>query len=154
SRKDREKSDALVAKDEALVEKSEALIAKGAALEAANTSRQQAEANLTLILAALDEVYITEAEKRLAAYRNEPNTQEPNKAAVIQDPRPVQVDRDFLQKGMSFYEKLIQPGRAEPAARFQTGKAYRRVGVLQSELKQYEKAADSLAKAISLLDKL
>src|SRR5947209_7781058 len=55
---------------------------------------------------------------------------------------------------MSFYEKLIQPGRAEPAARFQTGKAYRRVGILQSELKQYDKAAEALEKAGSLLDKL
>jgi serine/threonine protein kinase len=123
-------------------EKSEALVAKGAAL-------QQAEANLTLILAALDEVYITEAEKRLAAYRNEPN-----KPEETQDPRPAQVDRDFLQKGLGFYEKLIQPGRAEPAARFQTGKAYRRVGVLQNELKEYDKAADALEKAGALLDGL
>src|SRR5262249_25044429 len=116
SREEKEKSEALVAKDEALKQESEALIAKDAALKDANASRQQAEANLTLILAALDEVYITEAEKRLAAYRSEPN-----KPAETQNPRQAQVERDFLQKGMSFYEKLIQPGRVEPAARFQTG---------------------------------
>ncbi len=144
-----EKSGALVAKDEALKEKSEALAAKEAALKAANASRQEAEANLTLILAALDEVYVTEAENRLAAYRNEPI-----KPELTPDPRPAQVDRDFLQKGMGFYERLIQPGRAEPAARFQTGKAYRRVGVLQSELKQYDKAAEALEKAGSLLEGL
>jgi serine/threonine protein kinase/Flp pilus assembly protein TadD len=130
-------------------EKSEALIAKDAAVKEANASRQQAEANLTLILAALDEVYITEAEKRLAAYRSEPG-----KPAETQYPRQEQVERDFLQKGMTFYEKLIQPGRAEPAARFQTGKAYRRVGILQSELKQYDKAAEALEKAGFLLDEL
>jgi tetratricopeptide (TPR) repeat protein/serine/threonine protein kinase len=135
-------------------EKSQALLDKDAALTDATASRQQAEANLTLILAALDEVYITEAEKRLAAYRAEPKTQESNQLAVIEDPRPAQVDRDFLQKGMGFYEKLIQPGRAEPAARFQTGKAYRRVGVLQSELKQYDEAAEALEKAAALLDGL
>jgi tetratricopeptide (TPR) repeat protein len=130
-------------------EKSEALDAKDAALGEANASRQQAEENLSLVLAALDEVYITEAEKRLAAYRSEPNNPE-----LTQDPRQTQVDRNFLQKGMGFYEKLIQPGNAEPAARFQTGKAYRRVGILQRELKQHDKAADALAKAVSLLDKL
>jgi tetratricopeptide (TPR) repeat protein len=135
-------------------EKSQALVAKDAALTDATASRQQAEANLSLILAALDEVYISEAEKRLAVYRNEPHTQEPNQPELTLDPRPAQVDRDFLQKGMSFYEKLIQPGRAEPAARFQTGKAYRRVGVLQWELKQYDKAAEALEKAGSLLDEL
>jgi tetratricopeptide (TPR) repeat protein len=135
-------------------EKSRALLDKDAALTDATASRQQAEANLSLILAALDEVYITEAEKRLAAYRSEPNTQESNQPVVLEDPRPAQVDRDFLQKGMSFYEKLIQPGRAEPAARFQTGKAYRRVGVLQWELKQYDKAAEALEKAGALLDGL
>jgi tetratricopeptide (TPR) repeat protein len=136
-------------KSKALQEKSEALVAKDAALTDATASRQQAEANLTLILAALDEVYVTEAEKRLAAYRNEPH-----KPEVSQDPRRAQVERDFLQKGMTFYERLIQPGRAEPAARFQTGKAYRRVGILQSELKQYDKAAEALEKAGSLLDEL
>jgi tetratricopeptide (TPR) repeat protein len=156
-REEKEKSEALAAKDAALEavkreekEKSEALLAKDAALEAANANRLKAEANLTLILAALDEVYITEAEKRLTAYRNEPN----NHPELAQDPRPAQVDRDFLQKGLGFYEKLLQPGRAEPAARFQTGKAYRRVGVLQNELKEYDKAAEALEKAGSLLDGL
>jgi serine/threonine protein kinase len=130
-------------------EKSDALLAKEAALRAANTNREKAEANLILILAALDDVYITEAEKRFRAYRNEPN-----KSTPTQDPRKAQLDRDFLQKGLNFYEKLIQPGSAEPAARFQTGKAYRRVGILQWELKQHEEAADSLVKAVSLLHKL
>jgi hypothetical protein len=131
-------------------EKSEALIAKGAALK-------QAEARLALVLAALDEVYIGEVEKRFAAYRNEPK---PNMLPVAEDlpvasdPRQTQLERDFLQKGLGFYEKLIQPSSAEPAARFQTGKAYRRVGILQRELKQYDKAAHSLANAVSLLDRL
>ncbi|HET6880872.1 MAG TPA: protein kinase [Pirellulales bacterium] len=120
-------------------EKSAALVAKDAALK-------QSEANQTLILAALDEVYITEAEKRVAAFR-----EVPNQPVANDDPRGTQVERDFLQKGMAFYEKLIQPGNAEPAARLQTAKAYRRVGILQRELKQYDKAADSLAKAVSLL---
>jgi hypothetical protein len=51
--------------------------------------------------------------------------------AATQDSRQARLERDFLQKRMRFYEKLIQPDSAEPATRFQTGKAYGRVGVLQ-----------------------
>jgi tetratricopeptide (TPR) repeat protein len=156
SGKEKEKSEALDHEREALREKSDALIAKDnalrdkeIALQDANANRQKAEANLKLILAALDDVYITEAEKRFAAYRNEPNNPE-----AAQDPRQTQLEREFLQKGIGFYEKLIQPDSAEPAARFQTGKAYRRVGILRLELKQYEKAAETLERAISLLGKL
>jgi serine/threonine protein kinase/tetratricopeptide (TPR) repeat protein len=115
----------------------------------ANEQRRLAEANLMLILAALDDVYVTEAEKRFTAYQSDPNPR-----GKTRDAQLTQVDRDFLQKGLGFYEKLIQPGRAEPAARFHTGKAYRRVGMLQMQLKEYDKAADSLARAVALLSKL
>ncbi len=93
-------------------QKSEALLAKDGALK-------EAEANLSLILAALDEVYITEAERRVAAYRKEPSQR------INPDPRRTGLDRDFLQKGLGFYEKLIQPNNAKPSARFQSGKACR-----------------------------
>jgi hypothetical protein len=105
----KDKSEALDAKNAALQEKSQALVAKEAALRAANASRQKAEANLALVLAALDDVYITEAERRYTA-----STNDPDKLPGAQTSRPAPLDPAFLQKGIGFYERLIQPAVRNP----------------------------------------
>ena len=71
-----------------------------------------------------------------------------------EDPRQAGLEREFLQKGLSFYEKLIQPGNAEPAARFQTGKAYRRAGDLQEKLGRHAEAEEAYSRAVKLLEAL
>ena len=147
-REEKQKSEALLAEKLALVAKEAALKEASQNLETANAHRRQAESRLSLILAALDEVYITDTEGHLHDYLYQPGRK------LLESPRQARERRAFLQKGLGFYERLLQSEGTEPLARYETGRAYRRVGALQLELGEYDKAGASLEHAIALLDKL
>jgi len=89
-------------------------------------------------LQALDEVYLGEAELR------------------VSQRRPLeQWERKFLVTGLSFYEKFAQNNRTNsPLMRWQTGRAYRRVGNIQHELGHNDKAEPAFREAMSRLEKL
>ncbi len=147
-REEKQKAEALIAEKLALEAKEAALKEASRNLESANIHRRQAESRLSLILAALDEVYITDTEGHLHDSLNLPARR------LLESPQQGRERRAFLQKGLGFYERLVQSEGTEPLARYETGRAYVRVGALQLELGEYDKAGASLQDAVSLLGKL
>jgi serine/threonine protein kinase len=110
---------------------------KEAALEAAADQNRRAGANLRLALESLERLYVDFAEDRLS---HRP------------DLKPLQ--REFLQKALKFYEAFAQENRGEPTVRMETGKALLRVGNIQREFGDLQKAELAYNQAITLLEKL
>jgi eukaryotic-like serine/threonine-protein kinase len=132
----------------ALKDKGKALEEKDNALATAIASRRQAEEHLQLVLKALDAVYLTEVENRLAVDLKDTSDFSPP------DPEKQQRERDFLEKGVRFYTELAKRESLDPEARFATAKAYRRVAWMQMSLRQFDKSEAALQKAIALLEEL
>ena len=107
------------------------------ALGEAKGNLQLADENLGLALEALDEVYMTEIEKRVR-----------QKRALSP------ADRDFLHKGLRFYEEFGKRNSNHAGLQAATAKADRRAGYLRLELQQWQEAAVSFRKAIPLLENL
>src|SRR5262249_33029939 len=76
--------------------------------------RQRAEDNLELALQALAEVYFKTGSERV----------------VVADDFQ-EVDREFLQTGLRFYEAFIRKNRGNPGARIETARAYFAIGKLR-----------------------
>ncbi len=88
----------------------------------ASDQRDRARANVRLGLQALDEIYIDVAAQRL-----------PQQAHLSA------ADRSLLQKALQFYEAFAEGNAAEPTARVEMAKAYRRVGDIQLKLGDLKK---------------
>lgn len=101
--------------------------------------RQRAEANLELVIRALDETGLRTAELLLP-----------------QDPLAVQqqVDRGLFRRVLPLYEQLAQVNGAEPGVRLTRGRAYRRLGMIQQELGQPADADRAYGEAITILRQL
>ncbi|MGO9111924.1 MAG: serine/threonine protein kinase [Thermoguttaceae bacterium] len=107
------------------------------ALGEAKENLELADENLGLALEALDEVYMKEIEKR-----------------VLLKGELTSADREFLQKGLQFYEQFGKRNSAHVGLQGATAKANRRAGYLQLELGQWQEAGVHFRKAIPLLEKL
>jgi len=88
-----------------------------------------AQANLSLALQALEQIYIDEAE-------GHPRIREG-------------LPKDLLQKGVEFYEKFVKANARDERLVSQMGTAYQRAGLIFRELGQEERAVESLEGAIS-----
>jgi tetratricopeptide (TPR) repeat protein len=64
------------------------------------------------------------------------------------------VDRTHLQKGLEFYEKLVQTNQASILLQGETERAYLRAGRIQMILGQNDKAEVAFHKAIAILEKV
>jgi eukaryotic-like serine/threonine-protein kinase len=135
-------------KANALRDKDKALEDKETALAAAINNRREAEEHLRLVLSALDAVYLSEVENRLSYYEKDANDLSPP------DPEKRRLERDLLEKGVSFYRELAKRESLDPEARSTTAKAYRRVAWLQLSLRQFDKCEDAFRRAIVILEKL
>jgi tetratricopeptide (TPR) repeat protein len=99
--------------------------------------RVRAERNLELALQALDEVYLRIAERRFPG-----------------DPVLERSDRDVLQKALSFYQQFSAENRDSPQIRWETVRAYRRVGEINQWLARPKQAEDYLRQAVAIGEKL
>ncbi|MCI0460849.1 MAG: tetratricopeptide repeat protein, partial [Gemmataceae bacterium] len=100
-------------------------------------ARHQAEANLELALEAMAEIYFKTGSARV----------------VVADDFQ-QVDKEFLQKGLMFYEEFVRRNGGNPRVRFATAKAYFAIGRLRRDLGQHQQAERDLNQAIAMLAKL
>jgi serine/threonine protein kinase len=65
-----------------------------------------------------------------------------------------EVQREFLLKALAFYEELSAEEGGNPAVRYETGMAYRRVGDIQRKLHQFDKAEQAYRQAVTVLERL
>lgn len=105
-------------------------------LQRADANLELANGNLDLALEALDEVFMKEIEVRVREKRE-------------LSPR----DREFLQKGLRFYEQFTWRNNAHAGLQAATAKANRRAGYLRLELSQWPEAEAHFRKAISLQER-
>lgn len=101
--------------------------------------RQRAEANLDLVIRALDETGLRPAELLL-----------PQDPVAVQQ----QLDRNLLLRILPLYEQLAKVNGSEPIARLTRGRAYRRLGVLHQELGQHQQADEAFRQAVTQLEQL
>ncbi len=66
-------------------------------------------------------------------------------------PELEQTERDFLQKALTFYEKFCQENSTEPDVRYDTARAYQRVGAIQHKLGKCTEAETAYRQALILL---
>jgi serine/threonine protein kinase len=123
-------------KDAALREKGQALREREAALAAVGASEREARTNLRLARKAVDGLYTQLAEDLYAL------------------PRMQSLQRKFLLQALEFYEEFSAQKGSDPEIRFETGRAYRRVGSIQHLLGQRPQASQALRRAIALLERL
>jgi serine/threonine protein kinase/tetratricopeptide (TPR) repeat protein len=105
------------------------------AREAEEFQRNRAQANLRLSLESLDEIYTKLALQRLA-----------------QRPDLKGLQREYLQRALAFYQRFAQENSDDPTVRFETAKAFHRVGDIQDELGHAQEAIDALKQARSLYE--
>jgi serine/threonine protein kinase/Flp pilus assembly protein TadD len=117
-------------------QKDEALILAQANEQAANEQRRKAEEHLRIAHQAVDDMYTDVADKWLSAGDLEP------------------LQRQFLEKALKYYEAFAQETGAEPAIRVQIAQACRRVASIRHKLDRYAEAAQALAQAVSIVEKL
>jgi serine/threonine protein kinase/Tfp pilus assembly protein PilF len=116
-------------KEAALGEKDRALRQREAALATAG-------ANLRLARRAVDGLY----------------NQFADELAVLPRMQPLQ--RKFLLEALEYYKEFARQGGSDPEVRFETGRAYRRVGQIEIELGHPAEAERATRRAIALLETL
>ena len=111
---------------------------KQLALRATNAEQQTAKALLTAQerlqfgRQAVDDMYTQVAEKWLA-----------------QQAELTQVQKQFLEKALAFYQRLATEESDDPAVRFETAKAQQRVGAIQNKLGQHKEAEAAFRRAMN-----
>jgi serine/threonine protein kinase/Flp pilus assembly protein TadD len=103
----------------------------------AGRARRLAEGNLALARQAVDDMYTDVAEKWLA-----------------DQPRMTDVQRQFLQKALQFYQCFAQQAGTGPTVQLDTARAYRRVGGIQDILGANLEAEASFRTALRILEPL
>jgi serine/threonine protein kinase len=106
-------------------------------LKEATEARAQAEANSQNARRAVDDMYTQVAEKWLA-----------------HQPQMEPLQREFLEKALQFYTGFANEGREDPAIRFETAQAYRRIAEIHHRLGQPAKAEHAFNKAVIQLQRL
>lgn len=156
-REQRETAEALAAKVNALREKEAAFVKADAARERAEQSRQQAEAerqraesNLVIAMTAVEELYLDSIGQDkllrtgLLPWKLEWSGQTELTAS----------ERELVGKGMTLYELLAEENPTNRRARFETAKAYSRLGLLRTALDEIDAARAAYTLAIFRLQAL
>jgi serine/threonine protein kinase/Flp pilus assembly protein TadD len=118
------------------------------AREAETAQRVRAEDNAKLAMAVLDEIIMKEARQRLTAY-----TQDRAKG-LARDTERDKLEREFLKKGLTFYEQLAQTNATDWTARRERAKAYANVGLLQLELGNLAESEKAFLQAVRRMEEL
>jgi serine/threonine protein kinase len=103
----------------------------------ANRARRLAEHNLALARQAVDEMYTEVAGKWLA-----------------DQPHMTELQRQFLQKALQFYQGFARKAGTEPAVQLETARAYKRVGDIQAKLGDSSEAEAAYRAALRILEPL
>jgi serine/threonine protein kinase len=106
------------------------------AYEAKAVQEKKRSENLAVALKALDEI-LKVVEDRLPRDRERQRE-----------------DQELLQKGLRFYQEFADTNGDDPTVRFETGRAYRRVGDIQLHLGAEVEAEKAYARAIAVLEQL
>jgi eukaryotic-like serine/threonine-protein kinase len=124
-----------------------ALRAEGTAKRAAaseSNQRKRAEAayeaevkQRRMARKAVDEMYTQVAQKWLS-----------------QQPRMEKVQREFLEKSLSYYREFAREQSTDPAAQLEQAAAYRRMGVMDQMLGRHAEAEEAHGRAIAISGKL
>ena len=72
---------------------------------------------------------------------------------LANEPRMQKVQREFLEKALRYYEELSREDGTDPAVRFETAKAFRRMGGMYQTLGQNARGAEAHARAAALLER-
>ena len=98
---------------------------------------KQADARFQFARKAVDEMYTQVAEKWLA-----------------QQPKLTQVQREFLEKALAFYEQFAAEHVESPQARFESAVARSKVGAIRRELGKLDDSERALQQAVKQLEEL
>jgi len=102
----------------------------------ADEQRELAEKHFAQAMAAVDRMLTRVSEdKDLLAY----------------EPHMEQVRRKLLEDALEFYQKLLEEKKGDPRVRFETAKAFLRVGEIRHALGRYVEAEDAMNQAVGLL---
>jgi len=132
------------ARDEA----QKAFEAERKAKEGENTQRLRAEENVNLAIAILDEIFIKEVGQRLAL-----SIQDEAKG-LAKNPEREKSEREFLEKGLKFYERLAETNATDWSARRSRAKAYAKVGLVERRLKDFTASEKAYRQAVHLMEEL
>jgi serine/threonine protein kinase/Tfp pilus assembly protein PilF len=127
-------------------EKEKARVQEALGLEA--EQRRRAEENARLAIAVLDEVLMKEARQRLALYAQEETKAPPR------TPERERLEREFLEKGLKYYEQLARANATDWTARRERARAYANVGLLRLGMKNYPESEKAYRQAIRLMEEL
>jgi serine/threonine protein kinase/tetratricopeptide (TPR) repeat protein len=118
-------------------EKDKALGLAKASEAAANEQGRKAEQNLRESVRVVDQMLTRVAEERLA-----------------QIPHMEPVRRALLEDALKFYQGFLQDNSTDPAVRLEAGKAWWRVGVINSALGRHREIEDAYRRSIAVLERL
>jgi tetratricopeptide (TPR) repeat protein len=104
---------------------------------AADDARTKSEASFQKARQAVDDMYTQVAERWLS-----------------QQPQMQPLQREFLEKALQFYTEAAQQTSRDPAVRFETAKAFRRVGEIQHRLGEPGLAENAHRQAVDRLQAL
>lgn len=113
---------------------------------AADKHRAEAQNRLKLVLDALDEIFVKQAETLSSLRQQSP--------AATFDPRRAQAEREFLERGLHYYEQLAERPGTRPEARLDVGRALRSIGMIQHRLGHFEESLRAARRAARLFDTL
>ena len=116
-------------------QKDAALRQRETALATAEANERASQANLRLARKAVDGLYTQLAEELYAGV-----------------PRMQPLQRKFLLQALEFYNEFSAQKGSDPETRFETGRAYRRVGSINHLLGHRPEASHALRRAIALLE--
>jgi hypothetical protein len=131
-------------RDAVAAQLAEAVRAEGErkAKEAESAQRRRAEDNAKLATAVLDEI-MKGARQRLTLYRQD------EAKGLARNPEREKLEREFLEKGLRFYEQLAQTNVTDWAARRERARAYANVGLLQMDLQNYAESEKACRQAVT-----
>jgi tetratricopeptide (TPR) repeat protein len=122
-------------------------------LALAIAEQQRAEANLDLALKAMDAVYLEAIGRDKLLGEMVPR---PDGKGFMAKPRAplTELEKQLLQRGLSFYDKFAQQNSTTPRAAVQTAQAYHRVGLLQAALEDHQAAESAYRAAVDRYESL
>jgi hypothetical protein len=98
---------------------------------------EQADARFQFARKAVDEMYTEVAEKWVA-----------------QRPKLTQVQREFLEKALAFYEQFAAQSGDDPQRQFDAARAGHRVAMIDKKLGMYERSTTALRRSFEQLQSL
>ena len=110
--------------------------------------RRRAEENLKLASAVLNEIILKDARQRMTLYTKD------QEKGLPTNPKREKLERELLEKGLGFYERLAQTNATDSAARREQAKAYSNVAKIQWRYRNFFQSEKAFRQAIDLMEKL